>query len=111
MSSGQRDGQTTTAEPPERRSFALERSLDIAEALMIARRATFDPGQFTKRVRYHEDEWETLERWQARAVLVALAASEPDERWAIANRQGPTVTDYERAELARVLATNQKARP
>jgi hypothetical protein len=84
----------------EASTFDISRPLD--EALMVARRATFDPGAFTKRVLYHGDEWETLERWQARAVLVALAALEPDERWADGNKHGPHITDYERAELKRV---------
>lgn len=77
-------------------SYSVDRAVD--DALMVARRATFDPGQFTKRVPYHEGEPETLERWQARAVLVALAAG-PDDRWMV---DLPHVTDYERAELARV---------
>jgi hypothetical protein len=68
---------------------------------MVARRATFDPGQFTKRVLYCEGEPETLERWQARAVLVALVAG-PDDRWTV---DLPHVTDYERAEMARVGLT------
>jgi hypothetical protein len=80
--------------------YSTERPVE--EALAVARRATFDPGQFTNRVMFCEDEPETLERWQARAVLVALAALEPDARWAAVNRVGPHVTDYERAELVRV---------
>lgn len=91
--------------PPElsHPSYELGRELSVDEALMIVRRATFDPGQFTKRVQYDEQEVETLERWQSRAVLVALAAPEPDERWASLNRTGPHITKYERAELERVL--------
>jgi hypothetical protein len=80
--------------------YSTERPFE--EALTVSSRATFDPAQFTKRVLYSEDEAETLERWQARAVLVALAAVEPDARWSSVNRTGPHITDYERAELARV---------
>lgn len=79
------------------RTYGLGRELSTDEALMIVRRATFDPGQFTKRVLYAPGEPETLERWQARAVLVALAADEVDERW---SAREPHVTDYEREELA-----------
>jgi hypothetical protein len=42
--------------------FRVDRPVD--EALIVVRRATFDPGQFTKRVLYHEGEPETLERWR-----------------------------------------------
>lgn len=81
-------------------AYELGRELDVHEALMLCRRATFDPGQFTKRVLYHEDgEVETLERWQARAVLVALSAREPDKRWSSTE---PHVTDFEREELKRL---------
>jgi hypothetical protein len=78
--------------------FRVDRPVD--EALIVVRRATFDPGQFTKRVLYHEGEPETLERWQARAVLVALAAHDPDPRWG--STTAPHVTEYERAEFARI---------
>lgn len=86
-----------------RQGYALGRDIDVDEALMLTRRATFDPGRFTKRVLYCEGEPETLERWQARAVLVALAAKSPDFRWASVNANGPHVTNYERAEIGRVL--------
>lgn len=82
-----------------RQSYRPGRGIDAVEALLIARRATFDPGQFTTRVRYSGDEWETLERWQARAVLVALAATEPDDRW---STRAPHLTEYERDELVRL---------
>jgi len=78
----------------------------VEEALMVARRATFDPGQFTKRVRYDEQEVETLEWWQARAVLVALAEHAPDARWAIGNGLGPHITACERAEFERLGLTD-----
>ncbi len=87
----------------ESQSYALGRDLTLDEALMLARRATFDPGAFTTRVPYGELEQETLERWQARALLVALAADRSDDRWATVNKQGPHVTEHERAELRRVL--------
>jgi hypothetical protein len=80
--------------------FSVERPVE--DALMVARRATWDPGQFTNRVSYHEGEMETLERWQAGAVLVALAAVEPDERWGSINARGPHITGHERVELKRV---------
>lgn len=78
--------------------MALGRKLSLDEALVIARRATFDPGSFTKRVRFDEHEWETLERWQARAVLVALAAPSTDDRW----RYSEDTTDYEQTEISRL---------
>jgi hypothetical protein len=92
----------------ESAAYALGRDLDVHEALMLARRATFDPGQFTKRVLYHEGEPETVERWQARAVLVAMAADAPDPRWSNA---GAHVTDFEREELQRLRLTGQGATP
>lgn len=88
---------------------ALNVGRPLDEALMLARRATFDPGSFTKHVLYREGELETLERWQARAVLVALAAHEPDQRWESINRRGPQITEYERAELARLFDTTEAA--
>lgn len=79
-------------------TFNVRRAMD--DALMVARRATFDPGQFTQQALYHAGEAETLERWQARAVLVALMAIEPDDRWPFTT--APHVTEYERVELERV---------
>lgn len=63
-------------------TFALGRAYSIAEVIVIARRATFDPGQFCKR-RTNHDGPESLERWQARAVAVALGPNGPayEHKW------------------------------
>jgi hypothetical protein len=64
-------------------AYTLGRDLTMAEAIILARRATFDPGQFTKRLPYHDSEMESLERWQARAVVIALGPRGPayEPKW------------------------------
>ena len=68
---------TTTAQV-----FATGRDLTTAEAIILARRATFDPGIFTHRLKDHNGP-EELHRWQARAVVIALGPSGPsyEHQW------------------------------
>lgn len=63
-------------------AYKLGRPLTVAEAIVIARRATFDPGVFTEQ-RSDHDGLEQLHRWQARAVVIALGENGPsfEHRW------------------------------
>lgn len=58
------------------RLMRLGRELTIAEAIVLARRATFDPHVFTAQ-RHDHNGSEQLNRWQARAVVVALGPQGP----------------------------------
>jgi hypothetical protein len=62
--------------------YELGRPMTGAEAVVIARRATFDPGQFCPQESDHNG-LESLERWQARAVVIALGPTGPsfEDRW------------------------------
>lgn len=64
-------------------AYELGRPMTFAEAIMLTRRATFDPAQFTKRLMDHDREYESLERWQARAVVIALGPNGPtfEAKW------------------------------
>jgi hypothetical protein len=83
-------------------SYSLGRDYTVAEAIVIARRATFDPGIFTKRLPHHDD-METLERWQARAVVVALGPSGPsfEDQWSNLDQ---AVRNLPESETTAVLA-------
>jgi hypothetical protein len=60
-----------------RQSYSLGRAYTTAEAIIIARRATFDPGVFCHRLTDHNGP-EELHRWQARALVVALGPRGPE---------------------------------
>lgn len=68
------------AEPEQ--AYKLGRALTVGEAIVLARRATFDPGIFTKQ-RIDHNGLEQLHRWQARAVVIALGENGPtfEHRW------------------------------
>lgn len=94
--------QPSTADDAMSGPYDLGRSMTVAEAITILRRATFDPGVFTQRVSYNGDEVETLERWQARAAMVALSDAGPLLEGLWSQKIGH-FTEYEADEVARVL--------
>jgi uncharacterized protein YbaP (TraB family) len=101
------DPQTEPASTETRAmTYAVTQELTVQAALVAARRATFDPGRYTQRVRYDAHEMETLERWQARAVLVALSSAHAD---ALPSSPGSDVTEHEQAELQRLGLTGTDA--
>jgi len=77
--------------------FVPGRPLSTVEAITIARRATYDPGAFTRRRRDHNGE-EPLHVWCARAAVVALGADGPllEGKWS--QELGPILENARRSE-------------
>lgn len=82
-------------------TYSLGREYSTAEAIAIARRATFDPGAFCARRTLPGNELEELYHWQARAVVIALGPRGPEyePKWSKLDR---VVACIDPAEVERV---------
>lgn len=81
-------------------AYELGRDYTTAEVIVIARRATFDPGAFCGRRREHDGP-ESLERWQARAVVIALGPNGPtfEPQWSNLEQAVNNLADEEAAAV------------
>jgi hypothetical protein len=97
----------TPSELPRQPTFALGRPYSVAEVIVIARRATFDPGAFCKRRTDHNGP-EELHRWQARAVAVALGPNGPayEHKW---SNLAQAVRNMEPGEVYAVEEVTERA--